>query len=185
MKRHLACWLASLALLFSTAFGVEAAGNETETADAEATFTYVATKDFPELKAGEAPYYVDKWRDVLAINAGNVNFRDKWAKATTEFAGDDGTYDVTITTIGEFDGESTYRLYVDGELVGEHQNTAVDKSGDMKPQTHVWKGVAVKKGQTIGVESNPHTNGKIPEGDGTAWARGRWQQLEFSLAGAS
>ncbi|MEM9419509.1 MAG: hypothetical protein AAGA25_10740 [Planctomycetota bacterium] len=144
--------------------------------------TYVGTKDFTDLKAGEAPYYIDKWRKVLAINAGNVKFRDKWARATTEFVGADGTYNVTITTIGEYDGECTYRLYVDDELIGELQNDAVDKSGDMKPQTHVWEGVAVKQGQTIGVESNLHTNGKIPEGDGTAWARGRWLKVDFKAA---
>lgn len=31
----------------------------------------------------------------------------------------------------------------------------------------------------IAIESNSHTNGLIPEGDGTAWARGRWSELSI------
>ena len=38
----------------------------------------------------------------------------------------------------------------------------------------------VPEGATIAVESLTNTNGKIPEGDGTAFARGRWTTLELS-----
>ncbi len=43
--------------------------------------------------------------------------------------------------------------------------------------------VACTAGATIAVESLANTNGKIPEGDGTAFARGRWTTLELSNDG--
>ncbi|MEM0915525.1 MAG: hypothetical protein AAGB29_09580 [Planctomycetota bacterium] len=146
--------------------------------------TLAAVEDFPDIEAGDAPYYVDKWRKALAINAGNANLRDKWAKATTAFDGTAGDYDVTLTTITEFDGECIYRVYVNDELVAEVQNPRVDKDLDMKPHAHALPKITLAPDDTIAVASICHSNDLIPEGDGYAWARGRWTTLELTPAAA-
>ena len=140
-----------------------------------------ATSDFPTIDAGQAPYYVDSARDALAINAGNLNNRDKFARATTGFNGTTGTYDITITSLGETDGECSFRLLVNGSVIGTRQNTRV--TTDYGPQYHTFTNVSVPTGATLAVESNAVSNGLIPEGDGFAYARGRWTTLTLSPSG--
>lgn len=140
--------------------------------------TLNATVDFPDLSSGEAPYYKDGRHRALAINAGNRSLRDKWAKAETTFDGANGIYDITITTLTELDGESTYRLLVNGVEAGSFTNPASQK--DYDPACHTWPGITIAKGDKLAVESKPHTNGKIPERGGTAWARGRWRDLRLA-----
>jgi hypothetical protein len=45
---------------------------------------------------------------------------------------------------------------------------------------HTFEHIVVPEGATIAVESLANSNGKIPEGDGTAFARGRWTTLELN-----
>lgn len=142
-----------------------------------ASYSYDATTQFGNLSSGEVPYYVHTAENALAINAANAAYRDKFAKASVTFSGTAGTYDIAITALRELDGECTYRLYVNGALIGERQNgtTAIDYN----PQDHVFKGVTVPAGATIEVESNTHSNGQVPENGGFAWARGRWTTLKL------
>ena len=142
-----------------------------------------ALTDFPNIKAGEVPYYKDKWQKALAIDAAKQKYRDKFARAQRTFAGASGTYDVTIVTLAEKDGECTYRLLVNGEEKGSFQNPRVKK--EFEGQWHKWKGIALKKGDTIAIESNTHSNKIIPEGGGFAWARGRWRRLKLAPAEAA
>ena len=149
----------------------------------KAPIIYKAVKDFPKTGGGEVPYTVpnkDAWRQVLSINAGVPAYRDKFARAEKVYDGETGTFDLTIVTLTEFDGECVYRLLVDGEVVATFTNPRVDKEGDFKECRHTWKGIELKSGAKLAVESNTASNDLIPEGDGFAWARGRWTQLELS-----
>ena len=42
--------------------------------------------------------------------------------------------------------------------------------------------VYIPTGAIIQIESNTHSNGKIPEGDAYAFARGRWSSIAFQCA---
>ncbi|WP_303317431.1 Ig-like domain-containing protein [Flavivirga abyssicola] len=124
--------------------------------------------------------YVDNARNAMAINA--AQHKDKFAAVKQTFTGIDGTYNIALTTLAELDGESTYVLKVGGVEIGTYQNPETDV--DYTPTTKTWEGVSVKSGDEIQVEFNSHTNGKIPEGGGTAYSRGRWTQLVFLCPGS-
>lgn len=146
-----------------------------------AEYSYLATNDFTNISAGAVNYYKDNSNNALAINAGNVAARDQFAKAELTFPGDSGAYDVKITTLTEEDGECTYRLLINGVEKGSYQNPRVTAAGDSQPNVHIWSNVLIQKGDTLAIESNTNTNGLIPENGGTAWARGRWRQLDLSV----
>lgn len=130
-------------------------------------------------EGGRTKYHIDKWRPTFSINAGDKTTHGKFARAKTTFARKSGVYSVKITTITEFDGESQYRLLVDGKVVAEFKNPRVDTKKDMKSFAHVWTKISLKTGSKVAVESAVASNGLIPEGDGFAYARGRWKSLEF------
>ena len=156
-----------------TAFGLAASSTA-------ATFDYQALTDFEALGSGAVPYYKDNPRNALAINAANPSHRDVFAGASTTFNGDTDEYDVTISALGELDGECDYRFLVDGVVVGTATNTPVTEDYDI--QQHTFTGISIPNGATISVESNAVTNGLIPEGDSTAYARGRWRALSITTA---
>lgn len=156
------------------------------TESAPASIIYHARKDFPDTEGGTLPFYKDKRNDALAIAANNVAHRKGYARASRTFEGTSGTYDLTLTTLTEEDGESIYRLLIDGKAVATYQNPSVynppNSPLDLQPHTHTWPGISIPQGATIGIESNAATNGHIPEDGGTAWARGRWRQLEIAAS---
>ncbi|MCG8698371.1 MAG: T9SS type A sorting domain-containing protein, partial [Bacteroidales bacterium] len=142
--------------------------------------TLVATKDFPNYNVkGFVPGYIDKQRGALAVNA--AKYKDKWAAATATFNGESATYDITMTSMLETDGECSYKVKVNGKVVGTYQNIPTKK--DYTLYTKTFKGVQVSKGAKIQVEFNTHTNKTIPEGNGWAYARGRWTKVEFVCVG--
>ncbi len=144
------------------------------------TFSYRAVEDFESLDEGTVPYYIHNQEEALAINAANSNYREKFARAITYFKGSAGEYDVTITALGELDGECEYRFLVNGEVVGTAVNSRVTK--DYTELEHVFNNVVIPADAEIAVESNSVTNGLIPEGDITAYARGRWRTLTIETA---
>jgi hypothetical protein len=148
------------------------------------SYLYDARNDFPGIDGGDVPYYKDNGNGVLAIAANVVANRKGYARASRVFDGPTGTYEVTITTMTEEDGESNYRLLVNGVQVASYTNPFVydppDSPLDLQPHTHTWSGISIPSGATIAIESNADTNGEIPEEGGTAWARGRWSQIELS-----
>lgn len=143
------------------------------------TYTYQAISDFEDITAGEVPYYIDTvaGRNVLAIDAAIVDYREKFARATTMFTGDSGTFDITITALGEIDGEGEFRFLVNGEVVGSAVNERVDV--DWGEQLHVFQNIEIVSGDEISVESDARSNDLIPENDEYAFARGRWRELEL------
>jgi len=136
-----------------------------------------ATQDFNKQSVdGYVPYYVDKARDALAINAAKPSYRDKFAAAQHTFNGEAGTYAMTLYTMQETDGESEYIVTINGNEVLKTQSipTKIDYSIH---ERHAAKDVELKPGDVIQVASNAPTNGLIPEGDITAYARGRWTEM--------
>ncbi|MHC4699525.1 MAG: putative collagen-binding domain-containing protein, partial [Planctomycetota bacterium] len=135
-----------------------------------------AIRDFKIVTGdGFVPAYKDDGHDALAINPGE--YKDKFAAAETKFTGDSGVYNITLTTMAETDGESTYKLLIDGKLVGQFTNPKT--TVDYKPTPKTWKNVSVAKGATLRVEFNTATNstatsGRIP------YARGRWIALTLA-----
>ena len=143
-------------------------------------YIYEAVNHFPTLNAGVVPYYKDGARNALAINASITADRDKFARATTTFTGKDGTYDIKLTTLAETDGECTFRVLVNGVVVGTFQNPRITLANEYQLQNSVYKAIVLKKNDVISVESNTHTNGLILEAGGTAWARGRWRSVSMT-----
>ena len=142
-----------------------------------ARYSYDAIHHFATINAGEVAYYKDEVRDALAIDASVLADRDKFAKATTVFTGKDGVYNILLKTLAEFDGECTYKVLINDNLVGTYKNLRVDESNDYKEQQIVFEGIEIKENDLVSVRSNSQTNGLIPEGTGTAWARGRWTNI--------
>lgn len=142
------------------------------------TRTYQATTDFPVIDAGEAPYYSEEPnRPALAINAAIEAYRDVFARAEVVYDGTEGVHDLTLVSLAELDGEAEYRVLINGAVIGEATNPEV--SIDYTVVRHTFENITVPAGATIAVESVANTNGTIPEGDGTAFARGRWTALEM------
>ncbi len=145
--------------------------------------SYTAKDDFPTINTGQITYYKDTPNTALAVDASITANRGKFARATRSFGEVDGTYAVKITTLTEEDGESTYRLLVNGLVVATYQNPQIGPGSplDLEENTHTWSNIELRNGDQISIESNTHTNGLIPENGGTAWARGRWRKLDLFL----
>jgi hypothetical protein len=143
--------------------------------------TYVALEDFPVTDAGAVPYYEDTVNSCLAIDASIEEDRTLFAQASRTFGGVSGVYDVRITTLTEEDGESIYRLLVNGSVMATYTNLYIGPGSALDRQTnlHTWEDISLQNGDTLAIESNTDTNGEIVEGTGTAWSRGRWSQIEL------
>ncbi|EWH09160.1 hypothetical protein DS2_13844 [Catenovulum agarivorans DS-2] len=155
---------------------------ENTSAQVASTITLRAIEDFSILDQGDVPYYKDTDRNALAIDARIVENRNLFAQASKQFEGDSGLYDVTITIMTEEDGEPIYRLLVNDKNVAVFKAPYIGPGSnkDLKPMQHTWPKISLKTGDKIAIESVTSTNGEIPEHGGTAWARGRWQQIEFA-----
>ncbi|WP_298363872.1 DUF5060 domain-containing protein [uncultured Lutibacter sp.] len=140
-----------------------------------------ATSDFEIDQTSEAIYYIDKSNKALAINAGKKDQRAKFAKAKTIFKGESGTYKLMFTTIAENDGESRYKILVNGSTVKEVTNSETSES--MQGEDHNLGYIYLEKNDILEIASTAETNGKIPENDETAWSRGRWKSLIFIPGG--
>lgn len=127
---------------------------------------------------GLSPAYWDVTRGALAIDA--ALYKDEYAGASKAFTGASGLYNITLNTMRELDGESSYRVKVNGTTIGTFQNP--ETTVDYAAASVTFANVTVTNGDVIQVESNSHTNGKIPENGGTAFSRGRWNSLVFVLS---
>ncbi len=144
--------------------------------DEKGAIVLKAVRDFRIITAGGfVPPYKDSGHNALAINPGE--YKDKFAASETEFPGETDAYDITLTTMAETDGESTYKLLIGGKLIGQFTNPKT--SIDYKPTLKTWKNISVAKDTTIRIEFNTATNsnqksGRIP------YARGRWTTLTLT-----
>ncbi|WP_143873428.1 hypothetical protein [Catenovulum sediminis] len=138
---------------------------------------FIAHEHFTTPSDSDYSFYYDEYRQVFAINAGNPKLRDRFIRATkkldSNFIG--GEYLLTLNTITEEDGESSYQVFVNDELIATVTNPETHKAFKLV-QLQIGK-TELKAGDVLTIAANAVTNGKIPEGDGTAYARGRWQSL--------
>ncbi|WP_063709094.1 DUF5060 domain-containing protein [Rhodopirellula sallentina] len=156
-------------------------GSVSQSAPTSKTVKLSALNDFEFTPAGDfVTGYKDNARKAMAINA--AKHQGVFAAAESQYDGADGTFDVVLTTLTETDGESVYRVRIDGKLVGEVQNPETKK--DYGPVHHRFRNVSIQSGDTIRVEFNSDSNGKVPEGDAYAFSRGRWRSIEIVPAGA-
>lgn len=140
--------------------------------------SYSALNDFEyKSKENNVPFYRDSVRSALAINA--VEYKNRFSTAVTKFTGESGMYDMKFTSMKETDGESTYRILVNQNQVGQVQNPVTEV--DYELNIYLVKNIRIENGQDIEVQFNSHSNDKIPEGDGFAFARGRWKEVAFRL----
>lgn len=132
------------------------------------------TSDFKQ-KENTIPFYREKRRNALALNAGR--YKNKFTAAIGVFTGNKGRYNINLTTIKEIDGESTYRIFIDGKLIKELQNPETEV--DFQEHILSIQNVKLKQGADLEIQFNSHSNGKIPENGGFAFSRGRWKKIEF------
>ncbi|AWB67727.1 hypothetical protein C2869_15340 [Saccharobesus litoralis] len=146
----------------------------TNTVFAAETLKLSAIKDFAINSIEGNSYYVHEGRNALAINAGKKSMRNKFYSAS--YTVKQGEFNqIKLTTLTELDGESQYKVAVNDKVVAILTNP--ETNVDYKPNTFVLDKVTVKAGDVVHVYSNAVTNGKIPENDETAYARGRWVNL--------
>ncbi|MCF2950117.1 hypothetical protein L0668_18525 [Paraglaciecola aquimarina] len=133
------------------------------------------SKDSFNFENGTADsYYFDKGRGVLAINAGKPELRNKFISASyIHKKPKPQSFNMKLVTLTELDGESEYKVLLNGKLIGDFKNPETNL--DYKEAVFDLGLIELKKGDEITVKSNAVTNGKIPEGDITAFARGRWR----------
>lgn len=149
---------------------------------AEGAIVLKAIRDFRIVTGdGFVPAYKDGRHDALAINP--EDYKDKFAAAETKFTGETGNYDITLTTMAEVDGESTYKLIIDGECVGRFTNP--ETSQDYKPTPKTWKNISVDKEATIRVEIHIATNSKAKQGRRMSYARRCWLALTLTPTGVA
>lgn len=125
--------------------------------------------------------YKDAARKAMAINA--AKYQDKFAAAECKYVGEAGVYDLVLTTLTETDGESSYHVLVSGTEIAEVKNP--ESTRDYQRVNHRFNNVTLKPGDTLRVEFNSASNGKIPEGDAFAFSRGRWQSITILKQGAA
>ncbi|MCG8698107.1 MAG: thrombospondin type 3 repeat-containing protein [Bacteroidales bacterium] len=145
----------------------------------------IMAAEFDKFK--DIPNFVDAYYDngnsALAVNAADENKRDVYAAAQHIFEGDTGTYMLGLVSLLETDGESTYRVKVNSDYVSAvFVNDTTDE--DYVEMLHELNdSITINTGDTIQVEFMAVTNGKIPEGNGTAYSRGRWSKVILYKAG--
>ena len=142
---------------------------------------YKAIDDFNTVEGkGFVAAYKDQGHNALAINPDQ--HKDKFGAAESTFTGKPGKYDITLTTMAETDGESTYRLLIDGKQIGKFTNPKT--STDYKPTHKTWPNIAITDKAKIRVEFNTATNSDAQFGGRKAYARGRWTTLTMNPAGS-
>ncbi|QVY64088.1 DUF5060 domain-containing protein [Polaribacter sp. Q13] len=137
-----------------------------------------AIQDFDLLEKDGLSYYKDFPNNVLAINASEENNRNKFATAIAKFKGVTGVYNFTFVTTAENDGESEYVIKINGTTLDTIKNARVSES--FKSIRHQVNAVFLHVNDIIEITSKAVTNGLIPEGNETAWSRGRWNSITFT-----
>lgn len=128
---------------------------------------------------GFVPAQIDKRNKVLMVAK-----RLKTAAVSTVYKGTKQNVYIVLNTLQETDGESTYRVSINGKQIGDEVvNTRIYNAGikEYTVEKHRLntKKICLKKGDVIQVTFTNATNGFVPEGNLTATARGRWKSLEL------
>ena len=145
--------------------------------------TLDALTDFEIGTNAKVVYYIDELNGVLAIDASDKNKRNVFANASTIFKGKTGLYKMSFASLAENDGESEYRIKVNGTVIDTILNPEVSDS--FKVINHKLDTIHLYENDIIQIESKAVTNEKIPENNETAWSRGRWNALFLIPEGLS
>jgi hypothetical protein len=151
---------------------------EKATLSSESNYTkrLSAIDDFQITDISDIPFYQHTAKKALAIDASNTDHRNKYAFAQYHVVSSDrGTHQLTLVTLTETDGESSYQVLLNGKVIAQVQNP--ETTTDYREAYFKINNVTLKEGDVIEVAAMAVTNGKIPEDGGTAFARGRWRAL--------
>lgn len=114
-------------------------------------------------------FYVDKnkW---LAVDPNKT----KEAATSRKIPFNSGMYDVVFVAVGENDGNSEYKVYINDTQIGEFK---VPMSSEMFAEgpnhNDLWENIEINKGDKITVQAKVGT-------DGTEYSRGRWSGIVFT-----
>lgn len=126
--------------------------------------------DFPVTGTG---YYKDAGGRWLAINPNER----KEASSSVDFTFKSDNYDVVFIGVGENDGQSTFTVLINDEVLGSYQPALTQKMfAEGEASNKVWENIALKKGDKITVHAAIGT-------DGNEFARARWAGLIFTPVG--
>ncbi|GAA4814921.1 hypothetical protein [Litoribaculum gwangyangense] len=109
----------------------------------------------------------------LAINPKEF----KEASTSTVFNFNSGKYDIVFVGVGENDGNSTFKVFINDKEIGSYATPKTDKLFEEgKRFSALWPEITVKKGDKITVHANVGT-------DGHEWTRARWAGIIFAPVG--
>ena len=126
------------------------------------------------LRATEFPsegtdFYLDrdKW---MAINPE----KHKAASTSEPFPFESGRYDVTLFTVGENDGRSSYELFVGGSKIGAFVNPLAKVMYEEGGRYSVtWKNLKIDTSDDIRIAAH------VASEDGKEYSRARWSRVAF------
>ena len=152
-----------------------ACGPATPTPPLNAGKTLFALQDFKF--DAETGIYPEENRGAVAIDASNPEFRNVFfaARHTVDWLDTPQAFNLNLDIIAEFDGESEYIIKLNDKPA--LRATAPATPEGFSPATLKLGVIKLSPGDKLSVLSNAVTNGKIPEGDGTAYSRGRWTKV--------
>ncbi|MEE1674759.1 DUF5060 domain-containing protein [Agarivorans aestuarii] len=164
-----------VALVTNRELNDDGQGNQPSQPPANQVFLDINSFDISKVD-GFVPAYKDNTRNALAVNANS--YKDQYAAVRYTFNGSSGDYKLTITTLTENDGESSYRLVVNGQQVGDYTNPK--SAVNYQTSQHTWSDISLSNGDEIQIEFNSTSNGEVISSNGQAdYARGRWRSLEI------
>ena len=135
-----------------------------------ATWLIMSAKMFD---AGQTSgYYLhdERW---MAVDPNKT----KRGTAARTFPYPTGVYHLTLQTVGENDGSSTYTVKIDDVAIGTYVNPMSKKMFEEGKSFHkIWKDVDITEGAVIEVSST------IGSADGKEHSRARWSGLAFTPA---
>lgn len=136
---------------------------------AHARNKYIASQDFPT----ENNNFYKNGKNWLAIHPE----KHKEATTSTTFIFDSGKYDIVFVGVGENDGNSNFKLFINKKKIGEYHPPLTDSLFEEgKKFNALWKRVKIKKGDKITVSAKVAT-------DGNEWTRARWAGIIFTPVG--
>lgn len=148
------------------------------TTDVCETINSIDFDTYTNMGSGFSDATVDGTRNVLQMPT-----RLAWGAAEETYSGPDADVYVTLNTMQEIDGESSYKVFINGVLIKEVTNDRIFGTAiaDYTIQVHklTESKIAIKTGDVIRVEFNSATNGEVPEGNTTATSRGRWKSIQI------
>ncbi len=130
---------------------------------------YLAAQDFPI----ESNNFYKNGKNWLAIHPE----KHKQATTSTIFNFKSGRYDIVFVGVGENDGNSNFKMFINKKKIGEYNPPLTDSLFEEgKRFNAIWRRVKIKKGDKITVSAKVAT-------DGNEWTRARWAGIIFAPVG--